>query len=218
MIEEFLYANDQNLKSTDSLSRKGNKMKKGKGTDTADLANLSQTQVAWMIEKPAVWLRDNQHLVERNADGTYDARKVVRGLRTEFEASELADSDLEPVLQFAEEIAYDLDGRSQIIQNWRAIEQRYGAAWLAAIAAVLLAEMEAAYELMGEPEPETATSIKAEFAEKLAAIENTNLRSQRRIVVLCDRCRKYRWGRRWIKADPPTKMSITRTTCPSCET
>lgn len=51
-----------------------------KSLAAVDLARLTQSQVAWLIDKPTSWLRENAHKFSRNADGTYDGREVFRAM------------------------------------------------------------------------------------------------------------------------------------------
>ncbi len=125
--------------------------------------------------------------------------------------------ELEPLMQFAEDWAYDVGGLGTIIAGWRRIEVRYGPAGQAAIAREILRQLEVAHEEYGDDETETLESLEEEFAKRRADLTRANLYRQRRRVLVCDQCDKYRWGRRWVSANPPVNMARIGTTCPSCE-
>jgi hypothetical protein len=71
-----------------------------------DLTKLKQSEVAWLIGKPASWLRDNGHRFSRNTDGTYDGREVFQVV------AKLAGTVVIKGDEFDELIAYARDPRN----------------------------------------------------------------------------------------------------------
>jgi len=73
-----------------------------------DLERLTQRQAAWLIDKPAVWFRDNPHRCGMNSDGkTYDARELIESLRTDFKAAILSGSDVNYLCNKFKWVFYD---------------------------------------------------------------------------------------------------------------
>lgn len=184
------------------------------------LRKLSQSEAAWLIDKPAVWLRDNSHVEGRNADGSYDAQKLVAAVRQEFRPAELSDADLEPVLQLVAEISMCLSHPRPATELLARIKERHGAAGLAAVGEALLVTLqeETAFESGYEEPPEpTAEGIRAEAERRIRDLDRWQARREGRVVLVCRSCRAYRWGRQWLGVESiPDGYAIDPTQCPAC--
>lgn len=184
------------------------------------LRKLSQSEAAWLIDKPAVWLRDNAHVEGRNADGSYDAQKLVAAVRQEFRPAELSDADLEPVLQLVAEISMCLSHPRPIVALLTRINDRHGAAGLASVGAALLTALtedtsfESGYE---DPQQPTAEEIRSEAEKRIRDLERWEAIRQGRVVLVCRSCRRYRWGRQWLESTPPADYAFEPFQCPACD-
>jgi len=203
------------------MAKKATKPKPSQSA-AVDMERLSQAQASWLISKPAVWLRDNSHLDGRSPDGSYNAKQLVRAVRSDFTSTELPDGDLEPVLQLAETFA-ETHGSAPtaVIRILEGINQRYGAAGMAAIAEAFLAELRWCLQRYGESQDSQkpkAEEIQAEADVKIAALSEWDARHEMRTVLQCVECGKYRWGRRWKEPPFPNGYAIIEgLACPECE-
>jgi hypothetical protein len=192
-----------------------------KPRQTTDLQRLTQSDVAWLAGKPVSWVKENVHLLGRNADGSYNGRDVLAGLtRSHFEPAELSDADTEMALTIAEYAAPGFETtRRAAIRNLKIISDRYGAAGMATVANLLLAELKNHLKLLGDSHlcvPPTPEEIQTEAEERIADLPNWGARNDLRIVGLCNGCNKYRWGRRWLELPQPTGYVTSELTCPKC--
>jgi len=158
----------------------------------------------------------------RNGDGTYDARLLVRAVRTEYQAAELADGDLEPVQQLAEDFAGASESvRPAMIRILEGIARGYGAAGMAAVAEVFLDELRWQHNRWGESphrQKPTAGEIRAEAEAKIATLPEWDAQHELRIVVWCGSCGRYRWGRQWKEPPwPKGYVGMEGPECPKCE-
>lgn len=190
-------------------------------TTAANLERLTQAQAAWLVGRPAVWLRDNAHLGGRNGDGTYNARELVRALAGDFRAAELPDNELEFVTQLAEDFASDCElHRSAILRMLEGIEREAGAAGLAAIGAEFLRQVKLAQLRWGvspHAERPTPDAIRAKAEAEIRELDRWEARSERRIVLVCEKCGRHRWGRTWREPPIPSGYVESLDYCPKCE-
>jgi hypothetical protein len=159
-----------------------------------DLERLSQSQAAWLIERPAPWLRDNSHKVLRNSDGTYDGRRLFAAARSIVGEVELDDDEIEKCLLASECFQR---GFNDAIDSYLAfldeIESRHGEAGLLAVFLATVAD--AKRQQRRDP---------TDLHENLFAQS-----------VQCSECDRVRHGRQWIKSTP--HGYTMKTTCPDCE-
>lgn len=185
-----------------------------------DLNRLTQSQAAWLIGRPASWLRDKSHLARRNTDGTYDGRELFRALASTIAPAELPDDDLEGVLYLAEVFAGCCEGsRLGAIRILADVADRHGTPGLATVASELLAALRAAEALGPSPSclPPTPEVIQARAEAQIAALPEWDARLDLRVVGQCEECKRYRWGRRWLAPPWPRGYVAERTLCPECE-
>lgn len=189
-----------------------------------DLTAMSQAEMASLVGKPTSWLRDRADLPGRNADGTYDAATFIRGIRSEFVAIELPDGDLEPSLQLADVIAYESDRLTAVVRLLDRIESTHGAPGMAAVAMAIRDACRTWLADMGEyafKPLQSLEEIRLEAddwaAKKLKEQSEREARHHGRIVLVCDTCGKYRWGRSW--REPPTPPTYVQSLhrCPECD-
>ncbi|MAT68935.1 MAG: hypothetical protein CMJ58_05370 [Planctomycetaceae bacterium] len=190
-----------------------------------DLERLTQQQAAWLIGRPASWLRDNSHLDVRNGDGTYHGRRLLAAVQGEYRPAELPDADLEPVRQILDEWLYETSRVAVSLQTLQRIERTYGAPGMAAIGATVIAALSERLRLYGEysrwtEPPKTRGQLEAEAAAwidgELAKQADHDARAARREVLVCDGCGRYRWGRSWRQPPTPTGYATVQDTCPTC--
>lgn len=186
-----------------------------------DLSRLTQGQAAKLAGKPSSWLREREHLFDRNADGTYDARSFVRTLRTDFTAAELDDSTLEQVQQLAETMV-DHAGVSLavVVSILLAVQEGYGAPGLAVLGEAILGHATDMRRTFGDKpgyEPVAADDIRREAEQRIQHLEDRKRREKLRSVLVCGRCNRHRWGRNWRDGAAPNGYAETGTICPGCE-
>lgn len=194
-----------------------------------DLERLTQAEIAKLTGKPSVFFRDNCHLDGCHLDGTYHGPRIVRALRGEFQPVELPDGLLEPVRQVCERLTFGLVRPDLALASLEAIERIHGAAGLAAIGQQLLDEIRQS-QLLEQTSPQpapTPSEIRASLladAERAAEQQIKDLADwdaveYGRLVVQCERCDCYRWGRSWRL--PPIPVGYARAgyvgICPPCE-
>ena len=180
---------------------------KQENTPRGVLEALSQSDAAWLINEHTSWLRDHPHLDGRNADGSYNARNLVRAVRTDFQPTELPDADLEFGQQVAEDLSWGPSRATPAAQMLEGIRVRYGAGGMAAFAMMLLSALQenAKSDPPLEPDksPQQIRAEAASRAEKLIDDLRYNAaRAAGRTVFVCE-CGKYRWGRSWLAAPIP---------------
>ena len=193
-----------------------------------DLERLSQQEISKLTGKPSVYFRDNCHIDGCHLDGTYHGPRIVRALRSDFQAVELPDSLLEPAVQVVERLAFGLDRPDLALAPVEAIERIHGAAGLAAIGQLLLDEIRQS-QLLEQTSPQAAPTpaeIRASLladAERAAEQQIKDLADwdaveYGRLVVNCESCECYRWGRSWRL--PPIPVGYARAgyvgICPPC--
>ncbi len=159
-----------------------------------DSNRMSQQQAAFLIGRPAVWLRDNPHIGGRNSDGTYDAPKLVQAMLAAATPAEPIEQDLEPVLQFVDTITYEWATAQAAVALERVVDQ-FGGAGLALIGSELL----------------RATK------EHSRRSHNAGAPREQPAVLVCVYCEKHRWGRKWKKSRPPAGCKRAAYVCPDCE-
>lgn len=117
------------------------------GTPTrqgVDLEKLRQCDAAWMIDKPASWLRNNSNLVRRNSDGSYDGQKLVQAFAEHgFQAAALNEEDLEAVKDQAAKFALYIEPTWPLMLDMlRNVDREYGAAGMAVVGKCFMESLE----------------------------------------------------------------------------
>lgn len=109
-----------------------------------DLQRLRQCDAAWLIDKPASWLRHNANLVKRNSDGSYDAQKLVQAFAAHgFQGAELSEEDREDLEGVAHQFSSAMYFYWILTLNMlRNVQRDYGAAGMATIAQCFLDSLE----------------------------------------------------------------------------
>jgi len=198
-----------------------------------DMERLTQRQAAWLVDKPAVWFRDNPHRCGMNSDGkTYDARELIESLRTNFKAATLSSGDINYVCNKFSWIFYDVENRTVVLEKLQRIREKHGAAGMATIGELLVHFLIQVIDLDGDgirdwPSTKTDTEIRDQAmrdAEKSIGSSITRRDTQEAclrgdVIVICDDCNRYRWGFDWHDLPLPSQFSLFATDedeCPSC--
>ncbi len=175
------------------------------------LAGLNQTTAAELLGCQTSHLRNHPARYQRNSDGTYPARELVRAALAEVALPVLDDSELEPLKQLCELAAAAFDGRCYIaIGQLAELHQRHGNRGLAAVGQMLLDELRTIHKIDPrgpEPPPPGVAD-----PDRWEAWQNG------RIVFGCVHCESYRWGRSWKPLPPPPgyKLQAYADICPRC--
>ncbi len=183
---------------------------------TKELQKLPQKTAAWLLGISTRTLRDIADL-ERNSDGTYNAAEIVKWSRgRSTPAANLPDADFEKILVITEWMTPRSDNQiPAAVATAEDLHSRHGDGAFVAMMGVVLAnwrehaEIEAAIE--NDPGRAAADArIEHEQAIRAAAIERLD------IVTVCERCKKIRKGRKWVKGKPAADCYIQNGDCPEC--
>ena len=180
-----------------------------KADQTFVLSHLSQAGAAYVLNCKLGHVRNNAHRFPRNADGTYDAQRIVQSLlddAAKFEPAELDDRDLEALKQTIERGGYDLGPRAFALRLYEKLQSTHGAAGLAAIGAVVIEVVKEDFAEFGD----NGGNYGATDEERAADRECRN-------VFRCVHCKKFRWGRSWKKGATPEGYRVIDTNCPKCD-
>jgi hypothetical protein len=170
------------------------------------LQHLTQQGAAWLAGCDARTLRDFPF--NRDEQGRYDGRDVVKFARGRLKPVELDDDEEEKLLLVAETIAADAPAAVGEFLGWLSAE--HGDGGLAMFARRLLAEIrECGYEQHGDV-------TRSEEQEAIADLHRQRAHQRLKLAVVCEDCRKLRRGSRWIKGKPPEGYHAMRGKCPSC--
>lgn len=215
------------------MAKKTTKPTKQSHSEAVDMERLSQRQAAWLVDKPAVWFRDNPHRCGMNSDAkTYDARKLIESLRTDFKAATLSSGDINHICNRFEWIFYEVENRTLTLEKFQRIKEKHGAAGLATIGELLIHFLIQMIEFRGDGTREWSPKTDAEIrdqamrdAEKSikSSIECRDTQAARLrgdVVYICEQCESYRWGLDWHDSPLPEQFSgfaIEESDCPTCE-
>ena len=172
-------------------------------TTKVDLIRLIQSQVAFLIGKPAKWVRDNAHLFLRDDDGRYDARGVVNAMvelaNKIAEPAHISDEHYGPIFGFLRNAANDAGRIPGLVRVVREVEAEHGLAGHAAIGVMLKEQIGECLD--GFPRGSTEEQIRADHAERLTraleALPYEKAAIDWRVVATCDKHKRYLWGRSW---------------------
>jgi hypothetical protein len=148
-------------------------------------------------------------LFARNADGSYDARELLRAAGDEMAPAELDDRETEAVLQLAEALLCDVD-TPRHMRNLRDIRERHGAAGLLAVAELLLEETE---RFAKHCRPPTVAELEATNTVRL----QNQIQELQPPLSVCVDCGKWRQGRTWHGGACPRGVKVVFDTCPACD-
>jgi hypothetical protein len=184
----------------------------------AVLESLSQTDLAWLLGKPASWVRERPHLFERTA-GHYDARQAVSAMAGQFTAATLADELLEPVTHLCADVAdFAITRFRPVIELLDSIERRHGVAGLAAVTTQLVEVLRERAEFTTELPDPTAEEIRQRAEDEIDRLAGIESRHGYRRLVTCDQCHRYRWGSKWKSGPLPAGyVVVDELLCPDCE-
>jgi len=197
--------------------------KKKQVATEANLEALTQRQAAWLVGKPAVWFRDNPHCCGMNSDGkTYNARELMRAVATEYELAELGDADIEYVFAITEDFATGdavVSTMRAVIRILEGVVRKHGIPGLATVGQMTLDACrdyldKHPNEAWQKPTPE---EIQAEADGRIADLPSWGAHAERREVLQCFRCNRYRWGGEWLAKPIPANHVTRRDVCPDCE-
>jgi hypothetical protein len=159
----------------------------------------------------------------RAEDGTYNIRDVIQHCRGRIARPELPDDDYERVLVLVERFIRGLDDGATVgIQRAISdlVEPRGEGALL-----VFLDEFhkqvadDAGYwqeDLRWDPPTDVEVREQLERQRKEHAEFVATVRDLK-YAILCDKCRKLRRGRNWVKEKPPAGYHVTYGLCPECD-
>lgn len=194
-------------------------------TQRAVVRALSQQVAGELIGKPPVWLRDNAHRACRNADSTYDGPALVAGMLADPPIAELADAELERVIQVVESVQPPGDRFDHALATIERINDQFGTPGLAAVGAELLRFLREWCDLDTDtpstlpPEEEfVADAVSRAESDAREAHRVLSGRSKNNGLWLCDDCGKYRFGRTWKAGPlPPGYVPLeSAALCPKC--
>ncbi len=199
-----------------------------------DMGRLTQRQAAWLVNKPAVWFRDNPHRCGMNSDGkTYDGRELIDSLRSDFKAATLSDSELHHNCNQFGWIFYHVDNRTLPLKKLQGIKERHGAAGMASVGDLIIYFLTQTIDIFGDgirewsAKAETDSEIREQAmrdAEKIikSSIERRDTQAARLrgdVVSVCGRCDRYRWGKDWYPlplSDQLAAFAVDDDECPTC--
>jgi hypothetical protein len=182
----------------------------------AVVRGLNQSVAAELIDKPSVWLRDNVNVAARNDDGTYNGPQLVANLLKALPVAALSDELLEGVNQVVECCQPYGDRHDVALAALQAVEDRHGSAGLAAVGAEMVKHFRRWCELDPHSRPQELPAEEAYVAEVAAKAEvkarqryatisaGWTARQQGRQLFVCELCKKYRMGSRWLSPPLPT--------------
>lgn len=191
-----------------------------------NVERLKQGELAKLIGKPAVWLRDNPDKVPRNQDGSYSLRAAVKALATNYEPADLPAAVAERALQVAEGLAWDAAEPAAWAATLADLDRDHGPAGLARFALLLLDHLQvrAASDTSATDTPELIEArhhaeARSRSAAEIERLEHREARLAGRCVVACARCQKFRWFDDWrpLNKLPAGYVAEKATTCPNCE-
>lgn len=195
----------------------------------AVLRNLNQQTAAWLIGETTTWVRDHAHRFDRTADGKYDARSLCKAMAgahlDSIHAESLPDEHYEQLHQALYLAVSNNEGRlTGFLRVLSEVEELHG---LAGFAAVGLMVRDLAQEYLRRfPHHEhtpTADDIRAEglklIDQKIIGLPEKQAHTSMRALYVCSKCKKYRWGRKWLEPPlPPGYVQHNETDlCDDCD-
>lgn len=189
-----------------------------------DLRRLRQTDAAWLTGKPTSWFRNHSHRFDRDNDGFYDARDVVRVLaemQAKPEPAELEDAHLEVMLTWLYDVTNHEGSLTGCVRTIKEIVASHGPSGLAAVGQIVQDIAENHLNHTPESiatEEEIRSEHDSETERRIARIARAQAERDMRTVPICEDCGKYRWGRQWIEQPLPAGyISGDGDWCPECE-
>jgi|GEM_PF-1144535 len=186
------------------------------------MKSLSQQAAGWLVGVTSRSLRDHPEL-PRNADGTYNAKELAAAPIASGTLPEVSADEVEKMLQIGEWLGMastlDNDGSLlTVIALMESLRERHGNAGLALFASILLESWrDITSGWQREPtDTELREKLDNEFRDRLDREQKARLRRQFRGSFVCERCRKVRHGREWIKGRAPVGNIEMETICPAC--
>jgi hypothetical protein len=187
----------------------------------AIMQRLTQKAGGWLLRFKSVRTLADRTDAPRNEDGSYSADALVAWSRQEMPAVELADADLEGVLHLASNFASDAEGHvSGVVRILSGIKRKYGAPGMAAVAEIFLADVKSYQARFPSPydRPKTPEEIQEECekeaADRIAGLPTWDAHNDCRVLSQCERCKRYRWGRRWLVPPLPRGYVSLWAFCP----
>ena len=182
----------------------------------AVVRSLSQAVAAELVGLPPVWLRDNAHVAARNSDGSYNGPELVAHLLKTVPVAPLTDDLYEGMLQVVECISPNNDRFDIALAALEAVVERHGTSGLAAIGAELVKELRLWCKLDPHARPRELPPEERYIADAVAVAEREarerwatvnagwTARQQGKLLFVCERCKRYRMGARWLAPPLPT--------------
>lgn len=190
-----------------------------------DPKRVTQTQLASITGKRPSWIRENSHVIPRNADGTYDAPAVLKLLASQLAPAELDPDDVERALQSLDFLARtdrDEFAIEALLNFLDSVERQYGPPGFLAVLQLWRSDMTSFVEKMRPfRSPETEETIRASYAQRCeAAIESLRKAARGEYllqeITRCEKCRRYRWGNNWSDENPRPDLDVRADICWEC--
>ena len=181
------------------------------------LRRLSQQAAAKLISVSPRRLRDELD-APRNDDGSYNAIELVAWHRGRTDRPELPDEDYERVLVAREHLVGGFCGLSDygiaaVFASLDELRHRHGDGVLLMVMDLTIQQgLSDAADI--EPTPAQAAA-QAEAKRKREAEQAA--RDALQIAYVCERCKRLRRGRKWVKTTPATGYLTIYDYCPGCE-
>lgn len=186
-------------KATSATSAASSDADLGPAGEIAVMERLSQQAAAWLLGFSPRSLRDHPE-IKRNPDGTYNGRELVAWLRNHAVTPELEDDHYELVLRIADD--FDEGSADRMVLPIERLIESIGGNPDLALAAIWRVILD------GARERARLYPALYELTEGFSTC-----------VYVCEKCDRYRNGRRWHKGTPPSQPSkdeIMKAVCPAC--
>lgn len=174
---------------------------------------LHQKAAAWLLGFSPRTLRDQ--IAPRNADGSYNAAKLVEWLVRRKPAPKLPDDELEKLLTAASEVTLGNDeAYTAIVDLIDELQTQHGGGAVQAFGEIMVTLMRR-YAVPVSREPATLPEQRIGIPHE-DYVANKLQHAELRVATVCERCDRLRRGSQWIKSDPPSGFAVRSETCPQC--
>ena len=180
------------------------------------LQNLSQQASAFLIGLTARSLRDHPE-IPRHADGSYDAREVVKWSRRRVELDEIDDSTLERIMTALDWIYQDT--KAPFVQLVDDLAQDFGDMGYAYLGRALADDWRESYKLERDDKhcrPPTDDELQGLDNFDREQLIERRAKNGLRIKTVCENCGRVRHGKNWPSKYVPEGYATVSGICPKC--